>query len=121
MYLGTSTLLDLARTRTLFFLPESHTVASILLASYLIKFLLFLAENAEFRSLLRPEWKDVSPEETAGAINRSLFLWLNHIFVKGFKTFLTVDMLTPLDSEILSASRPFSLQTRWDNGKSSSI
>lgn len=117
VYLGTSTLLDLARTRTLFFLPESHAVACILLASYLVKVLMFFAENAELRSLLRPEWKHVSREETAGTINRSLFLWLNHIFIKGFKTLLSIDMLIPLDSGILSASKPVTLQERWDKGE----
>lgn len=118
-YLGTSTLLDLARTRTLFFLPESHAVASILLPSYLVKVMLFFAENTELRSFLRPEWKHLSPEETAGTINRSLFLWLNRIFIKGFKTLLSIDVLMPLDSEILSASKPVTLQDRWAKGQSS--
>lgn len=117
VYLGISTLLDLGRTRTLFFLPESRTVASILLASYVVKVLMLIVENVEFRNFLRPEWKDVSEEETAGVINRSLFVWLNHIFVKGFKSFLTVDMLTPLDSEMLSATQPFRLQQRWGKSK----
>lgn len=117
MYLGTSTLLDLARTRTLFFLLDSHTVASILLASYVVKVLMFIVENVEFREFLRPGWKDSSAEETAGTINRSLFVWLNYIFVKGFKSFLTVDMLTPLDSDMLSATRPFALQQHWEKGE----
>lgn len=117
VYLGVSTLLDLARTRTLFFLPGSHSVASILLASYLVKVLMFCAENMSWYRFSRPEWKHATPEEKAGAIDRSLFLWLNHIFIKGFKTFLTVDMLTPVDPEILSASRPLKLQQRWDNGE----
>ncbi|GKZ96685.1 hypothetical protein AnigIFM59636_011200 [Aspergillus niger] len=120
VYLGVSTLLDLARTRTLFFLPGSHSVASILLASYLVKVLMFCAENMSWHRFSRPEWKHATPEEKAGAIDRSLFLWLNHIFIKGFKTFLTVDMLTPVDPEILSASRPLKLQQRWDNADHSS-
>lgn len=78
---------------------------------------MFFAENAELRSLLRPEWKHVSREETAGTINRSLFLCLNHIFIKGFKTLLSIDMLIPLDSGILSASKPVTLQERWDKGE----
>lgn len=121
VYLGTSTLLDIARTRTLFFLPESHAVASVLLASYLVKILMLFTENTELRSFLRPEWKPVSPEETAGTIDRSLFLWLNHIFIKGFKTLLSIDMLTPLDSDILSASKPVALQERWARGESSFV
>lgn len=117
VYLGISILLDLARTRTLFFLPDSYAVACILLASYLVKVLMFCTENISCHRYLRPEWKHASPEEKAGTIDRSLFLWLNQIFVKGFRAFLTLDTLTPVDSEILSASRPIKLQQRWDYGE----
>lgn len=116
VYLGTSSLLDLARVRTLFIIPESQTVAPIFLAGFLTKLLMFSLELREKRRLLCIEWKNASPEETSGVINRALFIWLNHIFLKGFRTILSIDTLTILDEEILSASKPTKLASRWAGG-----
>lgn len=114
VYLGISILLDLARVRTLFFLPESQTVAAVFLASFCVKILVFTLEVTEKRHLLLPEWQNESPEATSGVINRALFIWVNDVFIRGFKTLLTVNTLTPLDAEILSASRPATLIERWE-------
>ncbi|KAH8672363.1 P-loop containing nucleoside triphosphate hydrolase protein [Ilyonectria robusta] len=120
VYLGTSSLLDLARVRTLFIIPESQTVAPIFLAGFLTKLLMFSLELREKRRLLCIEWKNASPEETSGVINRALFIWLNHIFLKGFRTILSIDTLTILDEEILSASKPTKLASRWAGANKSS-
>ncbi|OBT64152.1 hypothetical protein VE03_06254 [Pseudogymnoascus sp. 23342-1-I1] len=120
VYLGTSILLDTARARTLFFIPENETVARLFLAGFTDKILIFILEVSEKRRLLRPKWQDASPEETSGAINRALFLWLNHIFLQGFRTLLTVDALTPLDSDLLEASKPSKLVKRWEEADKSS-
>ncbi|POR38791.1 Canalicular multispecific organic anion transporter 2 [Tolypocladium paradoxum] len=120
VYLGVSILLDLARVRTLFFVPESRTVAAVLLASFCTKILVFTLEVTEKRHLLLVEWQDESPEATSGVINRALFIWVNAVFIRGFRTLLTVNTLTPLDAEILSASRPATLIERWERTKKSS-
>lgn len=117
VYLGTSLLLDAARARTLFFIQENETVARIFLAGFTGKILIFILEVSEKRRLLRSKWQDASPEETSGAINRALFIWLNHIFLQGYRTQLTVDALTPLDSDLLEASKPSKFVKRWDEGK----
>lgn len=117
VYLGTSILLDIARVRTLFFIPGNQGIARLVLAGLIVKILIFLSEVSEKRRLLMPKWQDASPEETSGAINRALFIWLNHVFVQGFQTLLTVDMLTPLDTELLEASNPTKLVERWEQGK----
>ncbi|KAM5429329.1 hypothetical protein McanCB56680_000032 [Microsporum canis] len=114
IYLGVSTLLDLARTRTLFFIQGSRTIAVIFLVGFIIKILCFVLEVIEKRHLLKPKWKDASPEATSGVINRSLFLWLNGLFIKGCRALLTVNVLTPLDDELLAASEPSALLKRWE-------
>jgi ATP-binding cassette, subfamily C (CFTR/MRP), member 1 len=118
VYLGISTLLDVARARTLFFVPGSQTVARVFLVSLVIKVLIFTLEVTEKRRLLQGKWQGASPEDESGIINRALFLWLNKTFVRGFRTLLTVDMLTPLDSDLLSASKPLKLMKRWEQSKS---
>ncbi|KAF3480026.1 ABC transporter [Arthroderma uncinatum] len=120
VYLGVSLLLDLARTRTLFFIQGSYTIASVFLASYLVKTLSFILEVTEKRRLLHVKWQDASPEATSGVINRALFLWLNGLFIKGFSTLLTVNTLTPLDDELLSASEPSDLMGKWEQADKSS-
>ncbi|RDA85904.1 hypothetical protein CP532_2703 [Ophiocordyceps camponoti-leonardi (nom. inval.)] len=120
VYLSISLLTDMARVRTLFFMPESRTLAGILLASLLLKLVLFALESTEKRHLLRDEWKYVSPEDTSGFYSRALFVWLNAVFRKGFRTLLTIATLTPLDDEMLEASNPTKLIERWEKaGKSS--
>ncbi|GBF62869.1 ABC transporter [Trichophyton mentagrophytes] len=115
VYLGVSTLLDLARTRSLFFIQDSHTIALISLAAFIIKSLAFILEVTEKRHLLLAKWKDASPEATSGVINRSLFIWLNRLFINGFRTLLTVNTITPIDEELLAASEPTALLEKWEN------
>ncbi|KAK5989321.1 ABC multidrug transporter B [Cladobotryum mycophilum] len=114
VYLGTSLVLDLARVRTLFFIPEVNTIAKVSLASFVVKLFIFMLEITEKRHLLRDEWKKASPEETSSTLNRAMFIWLNGVFIKGFRTLLTVNALAPLDSEILSASKPTALMEEWE-------
>ncbi|KHO01327.1 ABC transporter [Metarhizium album ARSEF 1941] len=113
LYLGISCLLDMASARTVCFIPGLNVVAPIHLASYFVKLVLLALEVTEKRRLLLLRWKDTSPEDTASFYSRVLFVWLNRLFLKGYKTLLTVDTLTPLDQDILTASRPTKLQETW--------
>lgn len=116
LYLGVSSLLDLASSRTVFFIPGYHLVAPIQLTSYFVKLVIFAAEVTEKRRLLMTQWRDTSPEAAASIYNRVLFVWLDRLLLRGYTTLLTVDNLTPLDQDILDASRPTSLLERWDKG-----
>jgi ATP-binding cassette, subfamily C (CFTR/MRP), member 1 len=118
VYLGTSLLLDLARVRTLFLLPGSQVVARVFLAGFFCKSILLFLEMKEKRHLVGKEWQDASPEATSSIVNRTFFIWLNNTFFKGFRSDLTVDALTPLDGELLSASNSVALKDRWDKSTS---
>uniref|UniRef100_A0A8H7NNV7 ABC transporter n=1 Tax=Bionectria ochroleuca TaxID=29856 RepID=A0A8H7NNV7_BIOOC len=120
LYFGISALLDLARLRTLFFIPDYHITALVNLTSYAVKLVLLVLEVTEKRSLLLWQWKDTSPEDVASYYSRVLFLWLNRVFIRGYNTRLTVDSLTPLDQDILTASRPTKLEQRWAKAEKSS-
>lgn len=106
VYLALSLLLDLARVRTLFFIPLYQTIARIFLVTFLTKIFLLVLESTEKRHLLLAKWKTGSPEAASGVINRAMFLWLNAMFFKGFRTILSVKSLPEIDDEILSASEP---------------
>lgn len=62
----------------------------------------------------------MSPEATSGVLNRALFIWLNNVFRRSFRTLLTVDILTPLDADLLAASEPSALEERWQRANKSS-
>ncbi|KAG5996170.1 hypothetical protein E4U52_007183 [Claviceps spartinae] len=117
LYLGLSSLLDLASSRTSFFIPGYDVVAPIHLSSYFVKLVILGTEVIEKRKLLMWHCKNVSPEAVASFYNRVFFVWLNSLLLKGYRTSLTVDTLTPLDQDILGASRPDSLLDRWERAK----
>ncbi|KAG6256393.1 hypothetical protein E4U23_001961 [Claviceps purpurea] len=114
LYLGISSLLDLASSRTSFFIPGYDVVAPIHLSSYFVKLVILTTEVVEKRKLLMWHCKNVSPEAAASFYSRVFFVWLNGLLLKGYRTSLTVDTLTPLDQDILGASRPDSLLDRWE-------
>lgn len=116
VYLLTSIVLDLSRFRLVLFYPGYPAIEWLLRSAFLVKVLLFAAEVTEKRDLLRSNWKGESKEATSGIFNRALFLWLNGLLRKGYRTLLTVDLLTPLDSELLSASSPSTLRNKWNKG-----
>ncbi|KAG6028095.1 hypothetical protein E4U19_001674 [Claviceps sp. Clav32 group G5] len=114
LYLGISSLLDLASSRTSFFIPGYDVVAPIHLSSYFVKLVILATEVVEKQKLFMWHCKNVSPEAAASFYNRVFFVWLNGLLLKGYRTSLTVDTLTPLDQDILGASRPESLLDRWE-------
>ncbi|OAA75466.1 ABC transporter, transmembrane region, type 1 [Akanthomyces lecanii RCEF 1005] len=117
LYLGLSTLLDLARVRTLFYLQSADDLAAVFLAGFCVKVVIFALELYEKRRLLRPKWQDSAPEATSSTYARALFIWLNSLMMKGFRASLTVDTLTPIDNDLLKASEPSSLLDRWNKAR----
>ncbi|UJO17086.1 ABC multidrug transporter B [Fulvia fulva] len=119
LYLGVTLILDLARTRTLFFTAQGLAAARVNLAALIVKLGIFVLENIEKRSMVKKAWQEIiSPEGASGVINRATFLWLNTLVVQGFRTLLTVHALPSLDNDILAASRPSELLSEWKNGES---
>ena len=117
LYFGTSTLFDAVRIRTIFRLASSPEVPGILIGSLCSKIFILLLENYEKQSLLISREEQCSKETKAGILNRSLFLWLNPLFLQGYTKWLTTETLMPIDSDILSASQPDLLIEKWNNGK----
>lgn len=118
IYLGISILLDLARVRTLFFIPGSQSVAKVNLASFCVKLIIFALELTEKRRLLLPAWQDASPEAVGSVYNRVLFWWLNSLFMKGFRNLISINSLPALDTELLETANPTELVEKWNRGAS---
>lgn len=116
LFLGLSILLDIARVRTLFALPSNFTIAVVYYTSFLVKLLLLALEMVEKRALLKQQWQDKAPEEVSGIYNRGLFLWMNTLIRRGYRTILTMDILLPIDEQLLAASDATPLKERWRRG-----
>lgn len=118
VYISLSLLLDIAQVRTLFLIPQLGAIPQVSLSCFVVKFVILILEAFEKQTMILPEWKTSAPEATGSVINRSLFIWLNKLLVKGFRTVLIVDSLPQLDNEILSATTPNALMTKWRRSRS---
>ncbi|PYI12596.1 hypothetical protein BO78DRAFT_392440 [Aspergillus sclerotiicarbonarius CBS 121057] len=120
VYLGTTLLFDIAKTRTLWLRhPEEYNEAIAIITSVNvgIKLLLLLLEATEKRRILRPEYKNYPPEALAGIYNKSFFGWLNSLFYRGFSNVLRVDDLFVLDKQLESRRLHGVLQSFWNEDK----
>ncbi|KAJ8611716.1 hypothetical protein MRB53_037827 [Persea americana] len=117
-YLGVTLLLDLARVRTLWFIPGNHNAAAISTAAFAIKLIIFLLELVEKRSLVRQEYSNITGETASGIFNRVLFLWINPLLLRGSKSLLGVRTLPNIDEDLIAASDVGLLTTEWRDASS---
>ncbi|KAI5463545.1 multidrug resistance-like protein [Mariannaea sp. PMI_226] len=114
VFLLFSSLLDVARTRTLWMLGLSATIPAVFTVSMALRCLMLTLESIEKRKILSFDTNKISPESTSGPVNRSLFFWLSSLFLRGYNKILTLDDLYPLESHLESSKLHGALQTAWD-------
>ncbi|KAH8203470.1 hypothetical protein TruAng_002341 [Truncatella angustata] len=113
-YLALSILLDLAQTRTLFLRsPDSGPIRALFTASLATKLALLCLEELQKRPLVTDKTKNLALEVISGPINRSVFWWLNQLFLKGFKGLLQVGDLGSIDQKFESAKLLSKLDGVW--------
>lgn len=101
-YLFVTLLLDLARVRTAWLLPDCRAYSASLSLSFAIKLLLLSLENVEKRKWLVPSEKTRSGESTSGPFSRGLFVWLNGLLWTGYSELLTGDTLPSIHEKLSS-------------------
>ncbi|ETS81268.1 hypothetical protein PFICI_06270 [Pestalotiopsis fici W106-1] len=115
-YLGFTAILDIARVRTQWFLPNNRSVAAVLTVSLIVKCLLLTLEEMGKRSLLPGTRSgNISLESTSGLFNRSTFWWLNSLLLQGSKNILDTDALPPIREKLASNRLGETLQSNWKN------
>ncbi|KAL3428272.1 ABC multidrug transporter [Phlyctema vagabunda] len=113
-YLALSILLDLAQTRTLFLRsPDSGPIQALFTASLATKLALVCLEELQKRPLVTDKTKNLALEATSGPINRSVFWWLNQLFLKGFKSLLQVRDFGSIGNKFDSAKLLAKLDAVW--------
>ncbi|KAL8840168.1 MAG: hypothetical protein Q9176_004016 [Flavoplaca citrina] len=101
-YLLFSLLFDAAKVRTLWLQGYNNNPAIVSTVALVLKLLLLVAEAQTKRKSLRIEWKSQSPEATSGLFGKSLFLWLNQTFRRGYANSLSVEDLLQLDKHLMA-------------------
>lgn len=117
IYLFFSLLFDAVQARTLWLRDDEHKLASVFIASIVLKLSILLFEShSKFAILKQPElWK--SPEATSSIFSLCTFWWLNPLFITGFRENLTLDHLFNLEDELDSERLSEKTIQAWDHSK----
>ena len=101
-YLPITLLLRAAMARTYWHITGYESVASTALASILVQLVMLVLESCNKSRLVGEKESSISAEGSAGFLARSLFTWLNPLFVTGYRRVLTVDDLHLMDGSLES-------------------
>lgn len=113
VYLFFSCLFDIARARTLWAIDGNALVAGLFTTTVPVKLCLLLLECWGKRDLFLPSEITYSREATSGIISRSLFWWLNPLFLRGFREVLSVEKLLDVDKYLGPEIAADNLQRKW--------
>ncbi|KAK0391974.1 hypothetical protein NLU13_1472 [Sarocladium strictum] len=117
VYLFISSLLDLAQARSLFLQRPSTTgkIGAVFAVSVATKLALVLLEEVP-----KPGQRErPSKEEVSGPIRRSVLGWLNPLFLRGYRSLLSVGDLDDIDHKFDSARLLSMLSASWDSSDKS--
>ncbi|KAF2664072.1 P-loop containing nucleoside triphosphate hydrolase protein [Microthyrium microscopicum] len=113
VYLLLSIGLDFVRMRTLVKMNVDTIVTAISAAAMAAKAsLLFLEAQSKTVYFSAPD-TERPPQETGGIFNRSVFWWLNSLFLQGYRKVLTLNDLFQLDEELSSEKTLERFERKW--------
>ncbi|GKU05754.1 unnamed protein product, partial [Fusarium langsethiae] len=108
-YLAVTVILDIALVRT-FWIRSMLAIAAVFTCSLVLKATLLILE--EWPKLLLPE-NDKIRETSSGVINRSVFWWLNSLFLQGHRGILETEDLQNIDPKFDTDHVSGPLEERW--------
>jgi ATP-binding cassette subfamily C (CFTR/MRP) protein 1 len=104
-YLFLTILFDIAQTRTLWLASASLqeiTYCRLFTTALVAKAVLLIFESQHKAKWVQWDDKKHSPEETSGIFGLGAFVWLNRMFLAGYKKILTIEDLFHLDQSMLT-------------------
>ena len=79
-----------------------------------VKLTLLVFEARSKRAYLQHPYKSFPPEATSGIFSRSLFWWLNPLFVGGWRKILGLEDLYRIDEELMAEGLLEKLEVAWE-------
>lgn len=113
VYLLLSLAFDSVRARTLWAIPDNRTLAISFVITVALKGFMVGLEATEKRKDLFHRYQFLPPEATCGIYNAWFFLWLNPLFLRGYKSALTVDKLFYDDPALVPDVQKLGLLEKW--------
>lgn len=105
--------LDFAQVRTLWLRGGDVAVAACFSAATALKLGLLVIEAIEKGRILLPPYRSTAPEATSGLYSRSVFWWLNPLFLLGHGRVLSNDTLLDIDDTLATESVYARFQKIW--------
>ncbi|KAH8663507.1 ABC transporter [Tricladium varicosporioides] len=84
------------------------------LAKCLIELVFLLNECHEKRTILKAEYHGLSPEETAGALSKTLFWWINPILAEGIRSMFSSKDIPITDKSLSSKYLRREILLKWN-------
>lgn len=112
-YLFLSVLLDLAQARSLFLRSGLTSIGVIFSTSVAAKLALLLLEELPKISTVSVPWKDAAPESVSGAMNRSVFWWLNDMLFLGYRRLIIFEDLSNIQKKFDSTILLSLIDRQW--------
>lgn len=100
LYFGITAIFDIIYIRSMFTAGYDSDLTDIFIARAVCKLWMCGLECVSKRGSLTEEYKSLSPEATAGILNRSFQFWLIGLFRRGFRGELKLDDLFSLDPDM---------------------
>lgn len=116
-YLSLSIILDLPQVRTMYLIPGGLRIAVVLSVALGVKSALLLLEERDKTHCLMKPYQTLPTEATSGILSRSLFLWMNGLFQRGYRKVMSFEDLGPIDDRLASSSLHQHLQEAWHTQK----
>jgi hypothetical protein len=117
IYLFFSVLFDAVQSRSLWLRNTDAPIAATFTAALAVKLIITVLEGQEKLASLQGQGTKLSPETTSSIYNRTVFWWLNRLFLAGYKSTLRLSDLYPLESEMASAKLGAAIEDAWMKGK----
>ncbi len=111
------TVLELARVRTEWFMPENLVVASIFTAVFVLRLPLLALESWPKVSHARQDASSLSPMEGSGIFGNSLLLWVLPLLRAGYGRDLSLEELYPVDQELQGKHVTSRLTKVWETSE----
>ncbi|GES61683.1 ABC transporter [Aspergillus terreus] len=113
IYLFFSVLFDAVQSRSLWLRNTDAPIAATFTAALAVKLIITVPEGQEKQPSLQGQGTKLSPETTSSIYNRTVFWWLNRLFLTGYKGTLRLGDLYPLEPEMASANLGAAIEDAW--------